>query len=65
MVNKGKSVAKLFFQQVFFEKCVCSIDSLGNVKKAGGSSMRVFPLDQVEKMYTEYQKYLEEFPKDL
>ncbi|SVA29602.1 uncharacterized protein METZ01_LOCUS82456 [marine metagenome] len=27
--------------------------------------MRVFPLDQVEKMYTEYQKYLEELLKDL
>ena len=27
---------------------VCSADSLGNVKEAGGSSMRVFPLDQVK-----------------
>jgi len=27
--------------------------------------MRVFLLDQVEKMYTEYQKYLEELLKDL
>ena len=44
---------------------VCSIDSLGNVKEAGGSSMRVFPLDQAEKMYTDYQKYLEELLKDL
>ena len=41
------------------------VDSLGDVKKAGGSSMHVLPLDQVEKMYTEYQKYLEELLKDL
>jgi len=27
--------------------------------------MRVFHLDQVEKMYTEHQKYLEELLKDL
>jgi len=27
--------------------------------------MRVFPLDQLEKMYTEHQKYLEELLKDL
>ena len=59
------AVAKLFFQQVFVEKYVCSVDSLGNLKKAGGSSMHVLPLDQVEKMYTEYQKYLEELLKDL
>jgi len=27
--------------------------------------MHVLPLDQVEKMYREYQKYLEELLKDL
>ena len=44
---------------------VCSADSLGNVKEAGGSSMRVFSLDQVEKMWREHQKYLEELLKYL
>ncbi|MCS5546020.1 MAG: hypothetical protein NZ867_04350, partial [SAR324 cluster bacterium] len=47
----------------FVEKCVCSVDSLGDVKKAGGSSMRVFPLDQVEKMYTEHKNILKNCSK--
>ena len=41
------------------------ITTYGELAKAGRSSMRVFPLDQVEKMYTEHQKYLEELLKDL
>ena len=52
-------------RQVFVEECVRSGDHLEATKKAGGSSMRVFPLDPVEKMYTEHQKYLEELLKDL